>query len=275
MRIRAARQSDARAVRRVCDACWHDDYLPNVFRDWVKDRRGRLWVAVVHERVVAVAKLTVMPSREAWRHALRVDPDHRERGIATALIEHRLTRARRLGARVARLDTSEDNTAVHRLMRRYGFRRVEVVRHYDAKPRPTARPEPARRDEIDAVWRLARGRLLHEDYTARVLTRTDVARAIRTRSCFVVRGRSGPVAVAIAERQGTVKSMRGSRLRIRMVAGRPAAMRALLVGLRGEAGAAGLERAAISPPSAQWPIARAAGYRIRWHDAMHVFEKRL
>lgn len=254
---------------------WGDDYVPGVFREWVKDRRGRLWVAVDDERVVAVAKLTVMRSGEAWLHALRVHPKYRKRGIAAALIEHRLSRARHFGARVARLDTSEDNIAVHRLMRRYAFRRVEVINYYHAKPRATARPDRGRRDDVDAMWQIARGRLLHEDYTARELTRADLARAVRARSCFVVRGPKGPIAMAIAERQGKVKSMRGSRLRIRLVAGRPRAVRDLLAALRGEALAARVQAAAIAPPSALWPVVRAAGYRIRWHDAMHVFEKRL
>src|SRR5436305_1450812 len=124
MRIRAAQPRDKRAVRDLCDRIRRGDYVPSVFDDWVRDRRGRLWVALVAGRVVAVAKLTLLGDREAWLHALRVDPRFQRRGVATALVEHRLARARGFGARVARLDTSEDNVAIHRLMRRYAFRRV-------------------------------------------------------------------------------------------------------------------------------------------------------
>ena len=103
---------------------WSHDYILDVFDDWARDRRGGLWVAVEDGEIVGIAKLTLLCDREAWLHALRVDPRRRRRGIGTALLAHRLERARGLGARVARLDTAEGNVAVHRLMRRFGFRRI-------------------------------------------------------------------------------------------------------------------------------------------------------
>jgi ribosomal protein S18 acetylase RimI-like enzyme len=275
VRIRAALPSDERGVREVCRRIWPDDYVPEVFRDWVKDRRGRLWVALEDDRVVAVAKLTVMPSREAWLHALRVHPKYRRRGIATALLEHRLARARRLGARVARLDTAEDNVAVRRLMRRYGFRRVEVIDYYHASPTRHEPPRLARASETDVLWRLARGRLFHEDYVARGIVRSDIARAIRARQCFAVGDVGRPRAFAIAVAQHANRWMGRSRLRIRLVAGARPAMRELLVALRGLARVAAVDRAGIAPPTEQWPLVRAAGFRRRWHEAMYVFEHRL
>ena len=273
--VRAARATDKRGVTAVCARIWADDYVPHVFDDWVKDRRGRLWVAVLADRVIAVAKLTLLGERESWLHALRVDPAHQRKGVATALLEHRLHRARRLGARVARLDTSEDNVAIHRLMRRYGFRRVERINYFHARPSASEPPRRAAAAEIDALWRLVRGRLLHEDYTARALTRADVARAVRQGTCFAEGPSGRPTAVAIAERQGRVKSMRGTRVRVRLIAGSRSATRSLLRKLRGEARRAGVERAAVAPPTEFWSAARAAGYRLRWDDAMHVFERRL
>jgi len=275
VRIRPARPDDKRAVRRLCRRIWDDDYIPAVFDEWVRDRHGRLWIAVADDRVVAVAKLTLMPSDEAWLHALRVDPAHRRLGIAAALLQHRLERARRLGARVARLDTSEDNIAIHRLMRRHAFRRVEVIAHYHASVRRTEPPRVATAADVAPAWRLARGRLFHEDYIARALTRDDLARAVRSRSLFAVGDVGRPRAVAIASPQGADGWTRRSRLRIRLAAGRPAAVRDLLEALRGEARAGGVARVGIAPPKQQWPIAAAAGYRRRWHEAMYVYEKRL
>jgi len=259
----------------MCARIWSDDYVPDVFDTWVPDRRGGLWVAVNDSRVVGIAKLTLLGDREAWLHALRVDPDHQRRGIGAALLEHRIRRAKRLGARVARLDTSEDNVALRRLMRRLRFRRVERLSDFDARPTTRGGPRRAASREVDPLWRLARGRLLHGDYTARALTRTDIARAVRRGTCFAAGPVGEPTAMAIAERQGRVKSMRGSRLRIRVVAGAPSAVGALLQALRGEARVAGVERAAIAPPAHLWPAARGAGYRLRWNDAMLVFERRL
>src|SRR5437762_12437298 len=121
-RIRAAQPKDKRAVRALCARIWSDDYIPDLFDEWVRDRRGRFWLAVDDGRVIGIAKLTLIGQHEAWLHALRVDPRHRRSGVGTALLAHRLERARRLGARVARLDTQEANTAVQRTMRRFGLR---------------------------------------------------------------------------------------------------------------------------------------------------------
>jgi len=277
IKIRRARRSDKRAVRDICARIWTDDYVPSVFDAWLPDRRGGLWVAVVDARVVAVAKLTLLGDREAWLHGLRVDPRYQRRGIATALLDHRVDRARRLGARVARLDTSEDNVAVRRLMRRFRFRRIARVHYFHATPSAVDAPRSARARELDALWRLARGRLLHGDYTTRLLIRADVARAIRAHSCFAVGSIGRPRAVAIAEAQTPAQGRPhfGSRLRIRIVAGTPAATRELLVALRGQARAARVERAGIAPPDDLSRAVRAAGYRRRWQDAMFVFERRL
>ena len=111
MRIRAAQPGDRRAVRALCARIWSDDYVPRAFDTWVRDREGRLWVATLDRQVIGIAKLTLSRDREAWLHGLRVDPRYRRRGVATALLHHRLERSRRLGARVARLDTAEDNIA--------------------------------------------------------------------------------------------------------------------------------------------------------------------
>jgi ribosomal-protein-alanine N-acetyltransferase len=262
-------------VRALCAAIWSDDYVRDVFDDWVKDRRGRLWLATVDDRIAAVAKLTVFATREAWLHALRVHPAFRRRGIATALLEHRLDRARRLGARTARLDTAEDNVAVHRLMRQHGFHRIERINYFHARPSAHEPPRRLGAIEIDAAWRLARGRIFHEDYTARALTRADVARAIRARAAYAAGEPGRPSAIAIAEPQRPNRWMGRSRLRIRFVAGSRSATRELLVALRGEARVARMDRAGIAPPDELWPVVRAAGYRRRWHEAMHVFERRL
>lgn len=274
MRIRAAHADDLREVRQLCARIWSDDYVPRVFRQWARDRRGRCWVAVEDGQVVAVAKLTISSSREAWLHGLRVDPDYRRRGIATALLEHRLVRARKLGAHVARLDTSEDNVAVHRIARRYRFRRIARMAYYEASAINGERPRAARRSEIDAVWRLMRagGRMLYESHFARSLVREDIAAAIRTQRCFVVGAPGQPAAAALTE---TLHGEHGSRLLTRVLAGPPAKRRELLRALRGEAKARRLSRAGIAAPTELWRSVTAAGYRRRWPETMFVFERRL
>jgi ribosomal protein S18 acetylase RimI-like enzyme len=273
--IRAARPRDKRAVRTLCARIWSDDYVPKVFDDWIRDRKGRFWVAVEDLSVIGIAKLTLSGDHEAWLHALRVDPRYRRRGVATALLQHRLDRARRLGARVARLDTAEDNIAVHRLMRRFGFHRIARVGGYSAPASTTERPRPATRREVALVWRLLREQraILHEAHFVRSVLRDDVARAVEEGRCYVTGSQGDLSAVALVELFRD--RSHGSRLLVEVLAGTRAGMRELLRALRAEAKARRLDRAGIAAPETQWRIARDAGYRRRWPETMFVFERRL
>jgi len=270
IRVRAARPGDRRAVRDLCDRIWDDDYVADVFVDWVRDRRGRLWVACIDDKVVGVAKLTLLGDHEAWLHGLRVDPRHRRLGVATALFEHRLRRARRLGARVARLDTSENNAAVRRMASRRGFR---VVGRYGYFRRPARSGEPPRRArpaEIAALWRLTRESdgLLHDAYTRRHIARADIARATRDGCCVVADGSSGAAAVAIV-------APHRERLGVAFLAGRGRPLVALLRALPAEAKRLRRKRVALAVPATRSRVVRAAGYRRGWPEAQLIFEGRL
>ena len=273
--IRAARTADKRDVEALCGRIWSDDYILDVFDEWVRDRRGRLWVAVEDGQVVGIAKLTVYKSGESWLHGLRVDPDHRRRGIATALLERRLARARALGARVARLDTAADNVAVQRLARRFRFRRIARVAGYAAPALAGERPRfPTGRD-LPALRRLVgeRRAMLHQGHFVRELTPDDLTRAVRLRRCYAVGPEGDPSAFALVERLRD--SEHGSRLLAQVIAGTRAGMGDLLWGLRAEARALRLARAGITAPDTQWPVVRASGYKRRWPETMLVFERRL
>ncbi len=274
VRIRAAQPGDRRAVRALCGRIWSDDYVPLAFDAWVRDRKGRFWVAIEDGRVIGIAKLTLSSDREAWLHALRVDPTYRRRGVATALLQHRLERARRLGARVARLDTAEDNIAVHRLMRRFGFHRIARVSHYSAQAATGERPRLATRVEVAAVWKVLREQraMVYEAHFVRSLIRDDVVSAIREDRCYVI-GPPGTVLAAAIVRQVRDRE-HGSRLRVEALAGTPAGLPQLLRALRAEAKAQRLARAGIAAPQAQWRVARDAGW-TRWPETMFVFERQL
>ena len=272
-RIRAAQPKDKRAVRALCARIWSDDYIPDQFDDWVRDRRGRFWVAVDEGELIGIAKLTIVGDHEAWLHALRVDPRHRRRGVGTALLDHRLERARRLGARVARLDTQEDNTAVQRMMRRFRFRLREVDAYFERRARSVAPPRRASPVDVPAVTRLAAGALLQDPHFARALARSDIARAVREGRCVVAGPPSRPTAFAIVVAQQ--KSFSGSRLSVRALGGSSRGVRELMEALPGRAKEEGVSRVGSSTASQFWPALRRAGYRQRRWDLKYIFERRL
>ena len=249
---------------------WSHDYILDVFDEWARDRRGGLWVAVEDDAIVGIAKLTLLGDREAWFHALRVAPRYQRRGIATALLAHRLERARRLGARTFRLDTAEDNVAVHRLMRRFGFRRIGKFTFLVARARAGDPPRRATRHEIATMMRLLeRGdRLIHLPYTERRLTKADVTRATRDGDCLTS---GGAAAIVDAWRRGSPPK----RLAIYAIGGSSSSVRELLTELRAEARRRGLAQVTWAAPDRWWDAARDAGYRRRWDETMHIFERKL
>ena len=51
-----------------------DDYIKDVFDDWLADPRGEFTAAVIDGQVVGIARLTDMGDDEWWFEGLRIDP---------------------------------------------------------------------------------------------------------------------------------------------------------------------------------------------------------
>jgi GNAT superfamily N-acetyltransferase len=204
IRIRPLTIRDRAGVRRITLATWgDDDYIPAVFTRWLKD--GGFFGAELDGELVGFAKLTRMSRTEAFFEGMRVHPKARERGVGGALIDHRLRRARRRGMRVARFVTWSENRPMHRMARRFGFRRVGEDAWLKARPKSGPGLRVATSDDVAALASIARTHrgLLREDHHAsrfRALTRDDIVSAVRDRRALVLDGARGPRAFAILGR---------------------------------------------------------------------------
>lgn len=278
IRLRRATPRDKGAVEEICGK---GDYVPDIFDHWVPDRRGGLWVATIRDRAIGLAKLTLLGDHEAWLHGLRVHPRYRRRGVARALLSHRLERARLLGARVARLDTHDDNTAVRRLMRRFGFRIIGHYTFWRTAAHPGTAPRRAEASELVALRRLARAGdgILHERFVRRALSRPDLASAVRRGRCLVAGPVGRPAALTIVDPMakpfGKTRGPAQRRLRVTHLAGTGRALRELVAALPAEAERRGLEGVSITASIRTWPALRAARYDRPWTGSMPIYEKRL
>src|SRR3989454_9983187 len=129
--IRRARRTDKRDVLAAVRTIWGGQVrIPDVFDTWVTHRSVPFFVAESAGRVVGMGKLTVVSPTEVWLEGGRVAPRWRRKGIATALIAHRIDYARERGFRVLRFSTASDNTPMHRAARTFGIGRVATrLRH--------------------------------------------------------------------------------------------------------------------------------------------------
>jgi GNAT superfamily N-acetyltransferase len=112
---------------------WADgDYIDQVFDDWLANPSGR-FLAVEHSashNVVAIDKLTMLSPDEGWFEGLRIDPEHRGRGLAGRIQRFMLGEAAHAGARSIRLLTLATNTPIHRAAYRDGFSLLFLVRFW-------------------------------------------------------------------------------------------------------------------------------------------------
>jgi len=268
--IRRARPSDKRDVLAAVRTLWGGhDRIPDVFDTWVTHRSGPFFVAESAGRVVGMGKLTVVSRTEAWLEGGRVAPRWRRKGIATALIAHRIDYARERGFRVLRFSTASDNTPIHRAARTFGFARVATLSRHEAPATsgsPPARAAPAQARTV--LRRVGPFVQRGHGWEWREITSRDVRAAI-------ARGR-----VFVSDRAVGAAAVLGDRyeasLMIVAIGGRARPLVELLLGLRAEARRRELDDASFYVSNGtERRAARSAGYRRPWSQETYLFEKRL
>ncbi|TMC74793.1 MAG: GNAT family N-acetyltransferase [Chloroflexi bacterium] len=267
--IRRARPSDKRDVLAAVRTVWGgQDRIPEVFDAWVTQRSGPFFVAESAGRVVGMGKLTVVSPTEAWLEGGRVAPRWRRRGIATALIAHRIAYARQRGFRVLRFSTASDNTPIHRAARHFGFERVAAFSRHEAPARSGKSPARATRAQQRAVLRRV-GKFVQQGHgwEWREMTPRDVRSAIARGRMFVSGEGVGAAALLGDRYEGS--------LMVAAVGGRGRPLADLLFGLRAEAKRRGLDDASFYVSNVtERRAARSAGYRKPWSGETYLFEKR-
>lgn len=140
---RPALPKDTPDVMELTHRIWEgEDYVPEVWADWLADPEGLLAVAEYSGRVAGLGKLTRLSADEWWMEGLRVHPDFEGRGIASHLNDYVLDYWRRNGSGVIRLATGSYNEPVHHMCQRSDFHKVAEYTSYIAAPLPS-RPTEA------------------------------------------------------------------------------------------------------------------------------------
>lgn len=99
---------------------WEDDLRD--IRSAYLDPGGEFLVGIIDGTFVAMGGLLRHSPQEAEIKRMRVHPDFQRRGFGRRVLETLEERARALGCRVVRLDTTEQQTAARQLYRGAGYR---------------------------------------------------------------------------------------------------------------------------------------------------------
>jgi ribosomal protein S18 acetylase RimI-like enzyme len=154
--VRRACASDREAVFKFCEKTWSwGDYVPKVWDQWLKEKNGRVFVAIIDGVPVGITHVSVDKPNEVWLSAARTDPKYRRLGVATAITRKCLEHAKRKGAKVARLATESDNVAAKAVVQKLGFRPtaefVEMVMENVTEKR-SRNSKWAKENETEATW---------------------------------------------------------------------------------------------------------------------------
>ncbi len=155
--VRPARPEDKAAVLAFCEHTWEDDedYIADVWDEWLADPNGRLFVALVNGEPVAIDRVAILSNHEAWWEGLRVHPDYRGQGLVAKMRPHLQQYIRESGVSVSRMVTSSRNTIVQGMAKRRGMQRLGRYALYKANPlaEPVERLQPLDPGEVPIVRR--------------------------------------------------------------------------------------------------------------------------
>jgi GNAT superfamily N-acetyltransferase len=236
------------------------DYVPRVFDEWVSDSGSAFQAIEQDGLVVGLQRLRPYASGLVWYEGLRVASTHRRQGLARKMLQSAIAEAREQKFREMRLATG--NPAAARLFEEVGFARLQDDRWWKGgrvEGGESARIPDA--SEAEKLWTgiaASPGIELWGGVTADFQGAKDLGAAELSRLAGIGMLRSGPGGRAIAG----LREPWGHNLAVAFVAGKGAALRELLMALRFEADADGLDDATITLPR-NHPAAddmRASGY---------------
>ncbi len=245
--LRPMRAADRDRVAEISRDVWEGhDYLPRVFDDWLSDAGAAFQAAEVEGVVVGVQRLRPFAAGLVWYEGLRVASTHRRQGLARAMLTSAIADAREQGFREMRLGTANPDAV--RLFESMGFRRLVDARWWRG-PRveggePARMPDPREAQKAWPAIEKSPGIDLYHGVSADFNGARDMNASELERLAGIGMLRLGPGGRALA----ALREPWGNNLAVAFLAGRGGALRELLMALRFEADADGLNHVTVTLP---------------------------
>jgi GNAT superfamily N-acetyltransferase len=245
--IRPVRPADRDRVFELTRDVWNGhDYIPRVFDEWVSEAGAEFQAVEADGEVVGLQRIRPYAPGLVWYEGLRVATTHRRRGIARSMLQSAIDEAREQGFKEMRLATG--NADAVPLFESAGFKRLVDVRWWKGLRveggDPARIPDPKEAERLWSAVGQSQGLELYHGVSADFDGARDLGppELARLASIGMLRAAPGGRAVA-ALREGW-----GRNLRVAFVAGRGAALRDLLLALRYEADADGVDHVTVALP---------------------------
>jgi N-acetylglutamate synthase-like GNAT family acetyltransferase len=245
--IRPMRPADRDRIAELCRDVWEGhDYVPRVFDDWVSDSASAFQAVELDGIVVGLQRLRPYAPGLIWYEGLRVASSHRRQGLARHMLQSAIAQAREQGFREMRLATG--NPAAAKLFEAAGFIRLQDNRWWKGgrmEGGESARiPGPSEAEKLWAGIAKSPGLELWGGVTADFQGAQDLGAQELARLAGSGMLRSGPGGRAIV----SLREPWGNNIAVAFVAGQGGALRELLLALRFEADADGLDDVTVALP---------------------------
>jgi len=245
--LRPVRPADYDRIVEITQDVWEGhDYIPRVFERWVADSAASFQAAELDGEVVGLQRARPYAPGLVWYEGLRVASSHHRRGIARQMLQAAIEEARDHGFRQMRLATRD--LPARRLFESTGFRRLAETRWWRG-PRVEG-GEPARMPDGDEAARLlpvilaSPGIELYGGIVPDMNGARDLDAGELKRLAGEGRVRLGPGGRGVA----LLREPWAKNIAVCLLAGRGAALRELLLALRYEADADGLNHVTVNLP---------------------------
>jgi GNAT superfamily N-acetyltransferase len=247
MVIRPVRPADRERVIELTRDIWEGhDYIPHVFDDWVSDSGSAFQALELDGNVVGVQRLRPYAPGIVWYEGLRVATANRKQGLARAMLRSAIAEAREQHFQEMRLATGNKDAVP--LFESEGFERILDVRWWRGirveGGDPARIPDPTESDRLWAAIAGSPGLQLYGGVTADFNGAHDLDAAELSRLSGIGMLRAGPGGRAIAG----LRQPWGNNLAVSFIAGQGGALRELVLALRFEADADGLDNVTAALP---------------------------
>lgn len=155
--VRPARMGDKTAILGFCQNTFSwGDYISEVWDSWLGDDNGKIFVGVVNDQPIGMMHVAFLRDGAAWMEGMRVHPDYRRLGVASAMDAAGRAYARERGGTLARLATARDNIAAQKTLERQGYACVARYGEWVSKNQFTEASLRRQRKYTDAAVKEAR-----------------------------------------------------------------------------------------------------------------------
>lgn len=208
--IRRARSSDKAPLMEFIKDVWGGhDYIPRVWDAWIGDRAAKMFVLTADGKPVGMNRMRYLTDGTAWLEGVRIHPDYRGLGLASALGNRSIEEGKKDGILTYRLTSGSWNRAAHRQVAKMGFKEIARDGVYAAEKGARFATQSGIReatsDDLQDVWQMvSKSRefklgagVYWDGFSATGLTRETLAALVEEGHVFMTDG-----ALAIAKLGG-------------------------------------------------------------------------